>query len=136
MVGIVRRGAGLPTFELCAVSEQAGTVSRLMVGLISRRLKHGHVVRFDDLPEFARRFTVLAADPEGEAAVRSYLTAGVRERLMGLRFFVLAASGDALVLHTLPPTLGSGVTETMALRKLIEDVLQAAEALEPPASAA
>jgi hypothetical protein len=130
-VGVVRRGAGLPTFEICALAEQGGVASRLMIRLVAKGLERGHVVRFDDPPGFAQRFTVLANAPEGEAAVRSCLTADARQRLMGLQFFVLGASGDALALQALPPSMGSRVSETAALRKLVEDALQAAEALAP-----
>jgi hypothetical protein len=130
-VGVVRRGAGLPIFEICAISEQGGMAGRMVIHLVTKELHHGHVVRFDDLPEFAQRFTVLAPDEAGEAAVRSYLTADVRQRLMGLQFFALTAGGDALALQALPPRMGSRVSETVALRKLIEDALLAAAAMAP-----
>jgi hypothetical protein len=135
-VGVVRQGARLPTFEVCALAEQGGTASRLMLRLITKGLGHGQVVHFDDLPEFAQRFTVLAPDQAGEAAVRAYLTAAIRQKLLGARFFILAVGGDGFALQAGPPVAADRGNETAPLRRLIDDALLLAQALEPggPAS--
>lgn len=131
VVGIVRHEACLPLFAICSFAEEGGTVAKLMIGLIRKVLGDAQVVHFDDLPEFSRRFTVLSPGEDGEEAVRSYLTAGVRQKLMGFEFVLLMAGGVAFALQGNPYSATHRGNESSFLRKLVDDVSQAAEVLEP-----
>jgi hypothetical protein len=132
-VGIVRRGTRLPAFEICAYTEEGGAASRMMVRFISQGLGHGQVVRFGDLPEFSRRFTVLSTGGNGEEAVRGYLTPGVRQKLMDCQFLVLAAEGDAFALQPNPVPSSKRVKDVDLLRNMVEEAIQLAQVLQPPA---
>jgi hypothetical protein len=135
-VGLVRPGAGLPSFEICAYSEEGGPMDRMMVGFMSKGLGDGRIVRFGELPEFGKRFTVLAADDGDEAAVRGYLTAAVRQELLGSRFLVLKAGGDAFALQPNPVSPAARAGDAALLRELIEEAHRLARVLEPRRAAA
>jgi hypothetical protein len=129
-VGVIRRGAGFPPFEIYAMSEQGGPMGKFVVPLLTGALGQGKVVHFDDLPEFSRRFTVLSPEEGGEDAVRAYLTPALREALLPFQFFTLLAEGDALALH--PNTMsgpGRG-DEIGALARLIDEAGEVARVLE------
>lgn len=134
-VGLVRPGARLPHFEICAYSAEAGLAGQLMVRVISEGLGHGRALRFDDLPEFNRQFTVLATVEGGEEAVRGCLTAGVRQALLGSRFLILAAGGEALALQGNPASAANRGDELGLLRALVDEAGRLARVLEPGSTA-
>jgi hypothetical protein len=128
-VGVVRRGMGLPAFEVVAYSEQGGAFGKLMVTFTGSLLGLGRAVPFDDLPEFARRFTVLLPQGAEEAAVRAYLTPGIRQALLECRFQLLTAGGDAFALQPNPTGPQRVAGENQLLRDLVEEALRLAPVL-------
>jgi hypothetical protein len=138
-VGVVRRGTGLPAFEIYGLAEKDkdGPVAGWVTSLVGKALGHGKVLPFDDHPAFARRFMVLSPGEEGEEAVRRYLSLEVREALLGFRFMSLVAEGDAFGLQVNPFMGPKPGDEVGALRGLVEEAGRMARVLEPasPSSA-
>jgi hypothetical protein len=81
------------------------------------------------LPEFARRFTVLLPQGAEEAAVRAYLTPGIRQALMECRFQMLTAGGDAFALQPNPTGPQRVADENQLLRDLVDEALRLAPVL-------
>jgi hypothetical protein len=129
-VGVIRRGAGLPPFEVYAMSEQGGPMGKFVVPLLTGALGQGRVIPFDDLPEFSRRFTVLSPVEGGEEAVREYLTPALREALLQFQFFTLLAEGDAFALHANTLSRSGRGDDIGALARLIDEASEVARVLE------
>ena len=130
-VGVVRPGARLPHFEIWAYAEGGGMLDQMMLGVVQKKVAGGHQVRFDDQPEFGRRFTVFAPDEDGDRAVRSYLTLAVRRALMNAQFLALVAGGDAFALQGNPFSATNRGDEMGVLRQLVDEALRQAEVLAP-----
>jgi hypothetical protein len=130
-VGVVRRGMRLPALEICAYAERGGTLEQMMVGFITKGLGNGRIVRFDDVPEFGKRFTVLVPADEGEEVVRGYLTASRRQELLASQFLILKAEGDGFALQPNPTSPAGRAGELALLRALIEEAHRLARVLEP-----
>lgn len=130
VVGLVRRGAGLPAMEVRTLGEQAAGMPEWMKSMIGNLLGPGRPVPFDDSPEFSRRFTVFAP-AEAEAAVRRVLTPQVRQALLGFRFLSLETGGDALALEANLVEGPNRGDEQGALRALIQESERVARVLEP-----
>ncbi len=129
-VGIICRGAGFPAFELYAVGAENAPMARFVVPLLTGPLAQGQVVRFDDVPEFSRRFPVLSPVEGGERAVRAALSPELRQALLRFQFFTLLAEGDAIALHA--DTLsGPGRADPIeALGRTIDEAGDVARVLE------
>jgi hypothetical protein len=93
-------------------------------------------VRFDDVPEFGQRYTVMATgENDDEETVRQFLTPEARRGLIGFRFWRLMAGGDGLAIREPTYLVKRGAERCGAFQALLEEALRVAEILGPAAPA-
>lgn len=130
VLGVLAPGLALPQFSLVALPEGLDQVNAQLkksevVGRILLRTVDWAVskvglerVEYPDDPEFARRYTVLAADP---MALDAFLTPERRQALCALpRRLSLTARGDFFVLDEAPSSRAARPEPASPLERLAE----------------
>jgi len=129
-VGVVSEDGRRPFFKVYRIPDQAGAASRLALKWIGWELGEKRVVRFGDLPEFERRFTVMATGDD-EEAVRQCLTPALRQGLAESRFWILLAGGGTLAIHDPRLAVARGPAKMRLLQDSVEEAVRLSGVLKP-----